>query len=123
MADWVESLAGLRLIEPLGYLDFLSLLGQARLLLTDSGGGQQEACVLRVPCVVLRDTLEWKELLEVGACRLGGVAPDTILAAGQHMLARPRDWANPFGEAGCAGRILDIVEQARQAPSADFSVV
>ncbi|AGF96608.1 UDP-N-acetylglucosamine 2-epimerase [Methanosarcina mazei Tuc01] len=63
---------GTRLIEPLGYLEFLQLESGARLILTDSGGVQEEACILRVPCVTLRDNTERPETVDVGANLIAG---------------------------------------------------
>ncbi len=94
-------------IDPLGYLDFLALASNARIIYTDSGGIQEEACVLRVPCVTLRDSTERPETIAVGANILA--RPATVSRATRHMLARRRVWKNPFGDGHTAERILDVV--------------
>lgn len=99
-----------RMIEPVGYLDFLMMLSQTRLVLTDSGGIQEESCILHVPCVTLRDNTERPETVEVGANCLAGVSPESILSAAQAMLAVQREWENPFGDGNAAQKIIDVVE-------------
>ena len=81
----------------------------ARLVLTDSGGVQEEACILRVPCVTLRDNTERPETIEVGANVLAGTAPQRILDAAKQMVERERDWINPFGDGHASRRIIDIL--------------
>jgi UDP-N-acetylglucosamine 2-epimerase (non-hydrolysing) len=101
--------AGVRALPPLGYLDFLGLQAEAALVLTDSGGLQEEACTLRVPCVTLRDNTERPESVTAGANLLAGADPDRIVAAAQAMVARSRDWANPFGDGHSGERIVDLL--------------
>ncbi|HEY2954306.1 MAG TPA: UDP-N-acetylglucosamine 2-epimerase (non-hydrolyzing) [Candidatus Eisenbacteria bacterium] len=98
-----------RALPPLGYLDFLGLHAQAALTLTDSGGLQEEACCLRVPCVTLRDNTERPESVEVGANRLAGADPARIVECARSMHARPRDWRNPFGDGKSGLRIVDLL--------------
>jgi len=93
----------LRLVEPVDFLSFLQLESSARLILTDSGGVQEEACILNVPCVTLRDNTERPETLEVGSNILAGVLPDRILEHTRFMLSKENNWFNPFGD-GTAGR-------------------
>lgn len=73
--------ARLRMIEPQGYLDFLKLTSSARLILTDSGGIQEEATILQVPCLTLRENTERPTTLASGWNRLVGSQPERILAA------------------------------------------
>ncbi len=87
-----ESLAaapGLRLTPPLRYLDFQDLLRQARLVLTDSGGIQEETTVLGVPCLTLRGNTERPITIREGTNRLVGTVPEAVLAAAREVLARP----------------------------------
>jgi UDP-N-acetylglucosamine 2-epimerase (non-hydrolysing) len=100
-----------RRLPPLGYLDFLGLHAEAALMLTDSGGLQEEACCLHVPCVTLRDNTERPESVDAGANLLAGAEPDRIVAAARTMRERPRDWANPFGDGRSGARIVEILER------------
>jgi len=104
---------GVRPLPPLGYHDFLGLHAEAAMTLTDSGGLQEEACCLRVPCVTLRDNTERPESVEVGANILAGAEPARILAAVRTMASRPRDWPNPFGDGHSGLRIVDHLIGAR----------
>jgi UDP-N-acetylglucosamine 2-epimerase (non-hydrolysing) len=94
---------GLEMVEPVDFLNFLQLENSARLILSDSGGVQEEACILGVPCVTLRDNTERPETLEVGANILAGTSPDNIVASAGYMLSKKEGWANPFGD-GTAGK-------------------
>ncbi len=98
-----------RVIDPVGYLDFLQLEANATLLLTDSGGVQEEACILHVPCVTLRDATERPETVMVGGNVLVGADPKRILEGAKDMFGRSRDWTCPLGDGNAAERILDIV--------------
>jgi UDP-N-acetylglucosamine 2-epimerase (non-hydrolysing) len=100
---------GVRRLPPLGYHEFLALHAQAGLMLTDSGGLQEEACTLGVPCVTLRDNTERPESIAVGANRLVGADPDRILEGAMAMHAAPRTWVNPFGDGHAGERIVDLI--------------
>ncbi len=100
---------GVVLCEPLGYLEFLHLLSKSRLVLTDSGGIQEEACILKIPCVTLRENTERPETLEVGSNILAGTDPSVMLMGVQKMLAKKNQWLNPFGDGKSGQRIVNIV--------------
>ncbi len=112
---------GLRLLNPLGYLDFLCLTMHARLVITDSGGIQEETTVLGVPCLTLRDNTERPCTIEVGANRLAGSNPEVALAAIREVLAGgPRSWRVPgLWDGRAAGRILDVLQQKLQPADQD----
>jgi len=99
---------GLRMRDAIGYLDFLRLLSGATLVLTDSGGVQQEACILGVPCVTLRENTEWTETVEIGANTLAGTEPKRIVEAVRGMLETKTGWEMPFGDGKSAERIVDV---------------
>jgi len=101
-----------RVLPPLPYLDFLGLHASAALTLTDSGGLQEEACTLGVPCVTLRDNTERPESVDVGANVLAGADPKRIVACATSMSARSRDWPNPFGDGHSGERIVEILRGA-----------
>ena len=101
----------LTLIEPLDFLGFLQIENSAGLILTDSGGVQEEACILGVPCVTLRDNTERPETLEAGANMLAGASPERILEYTKIMLDKKDKWANPFGDGKAAARIVKIITE------------
>lgn len=87
LSDLVASSRRLTLLEPLTYLDFLKLLETAGLVLTDSGGIQEETTVLGVPCVTLRENTERPVTTSLGTNYLVGTDPEKILATAQDILA------------------------------------
>lgn len=100
--------AGIDLVPPCGYLDFLRLQADAAVVLTDSGGLQEESCILGVPCVTLRDNTERPETVDVGANRLAGTRAEGIAAATEAALRAPRTWSNPFGDGHAGERIVKL---------------
>lgn len=101
----------IRIVDPLDYLDFLAVESQAQLVLTDSGGVQEEACILGVPCVTLRDNTERPETIDVGANRLVGTQPSDIVEGARIMSNVETNWEQPFGDGTAAIQILDTVVQ------------
>jgi UDP-N-acetylglucosamine 2-epimerase (non-hydrolysing) len=101
-----KNLHWVRMTPPVDYLQFLKLEKEAQLILTDSGGVQEEACILRVPCVTMRDSTERPETVQVGANTLAGADPKVIVKKALQMLARERRWKNPFGDGKAAQRIV-----------------
>jgi UDP-N-acetylglucosamine 2-epimerase (non-hydrolysing) len=99
------------LTEPIDYLSFLTLESRAKLVFTDSGGVQEEACILKVPCVTLRDNTERPETIEVGANTLAGAEPKRILEKTKLMIDDSRGWPNPFGDGRAGERIVSILEE------------
>jgi UDP-N-acetylglucosamine 2-epimerase (non-hydrolysing) len=96
-------------IKPLGFLEFLQLEANAALILTDSGGVQEEACILGVPCVTLRDNTERPETVAVGANLLAGIKPQPVLSGVKKMLGKNGGWSNPFGDGTSGARIVDLL--------------
>jgi len=97
----------LRPVAPLGYHEMLALEKHAHKILTDSGGVQKEAFYLEVPCITLCDRTEWPETVEVGANRIAGCTPASILEA-IHSQGQ-REWlkSSPYGHGMAARRIVD----------------
>jgi UDP-N-acetylglucosamine 2-epimerase (non-hydrolysing) len=103
---------GVHFTPPMGYREFLRLTSQARLVLTDSGGIQEETTVMQVPCLTIRDTTERPITVEQGTNTLVGTGPHTILQAARKTLAAdPRPSAIPeFWDGHTSERILDVLE-------------
>ena len=110
MAEFGLSTGNIIMSEPVDFLGFLQLESNARLIFTDSGGVQEEACILGVPCVTVRDNTERPETVEVGANIVAGTMPENILKAARTMLGRENSWKNPFGDGKAAMRIIEILE-------------
>ena len=102
-------MGGLRVMEPAGYLEFLGLERGAALILTDSGGVQEEACVLGVPCVTMRESTERPETVEAGANIVAGTSRRGITEAAGRALKLGR-WKSPLGDGRASGRILDALD-------------
>jgi UDP-N-acetylglucosamine 2-epimerase (non-hydrolysing) len=123
----VESLlagvAFVHLYGPLGYLDMVRVMSRAWIVVTDSGGLQEEATALRKPVLVLRDVTERPEVIDAGAGRLVGTDPATILAAIHELYEDPRRYremaSHPdlFGDGHAGERIADALEmlESREA--------
>lgn len=107
--------ANVILIEPLAYLPMVHLMKRAHLILTDSGGLQEEAPALGVPVLVLRDKTERPEAIEAGTARLVGTDQTRIVAAAAELLDDPVAYqkmakaSNPFGDGRAAERITEII--------------
>jgi UDP-N-acetylglucosamine 2-epimerase (non-hydrolysing) len=97
------------ILDPLDYFSFLRLESSAKLILTDSGGVQEEACILKVPCVTLRRTTEWIETIEVGANMIAGTNPNDIVQSALVMIKKARSWNNPLGDGHAGLRIAEIL--------------
>jgi len=105
----------IHLIEPLSYVTFVWLMSQAYLILTDSGGIQEEAPSLGKPVLVMRDTTERPEGLEAGVARLVGTEISSIVSAVQQLVDDPREYnrvakiSNPYGDGKSGERIVSAV--------------
>ena len=110
----------LRLLDPLGYVDFLRLQRDAKLVLTDSGGVQEETTVLGVPCLTLRPNTERGITITRGTNRLVGSSPDAILRAAFSALERPprRRPPIPLWDGRTARRIASVFERLWRSASA-----
>ena len=99
------------LIEPIGYLDFLKLQSTARILLTDSGGIQEETTALQIPCITLRDNTERPITTEIGSNQIVGTDTKRIVAAYKNVISNK--WREsqipPLWDGKAATRIVDIL--------------
>jgi len=93
LQDRMDSLRNIHLMDPIGYLDFLKLNSCARVVLTDSGGIQEETTVLKVPCITLRENTERPITAKIGSNQIVGTDPQKILAA--YRNATSGNWREP----------------------------
>ncbi|UCE23170.1 MAG: UDP-N-acetylglucosamine 2-epimerase, partial [Candidatus Zixiibacteriota bacterium] len=103
--------AGLRIIEPLGYLDFLKLQTESRLVLTDSGGIQEETTYLQIPCVTMRENTERPATVDIGTNVIVGTDPDKIAETALNAIkGKGKKGTVPeLWDGKTAGRIVDIL--------------
>jgi len=120
----LDGIPNLTLLKPLEYLPLIHLLQHSRLVLTDSGGIQEEATGLGVPTLVLREVTERPEGVEAGVLKLVGTDPERIVAETRRLLEDEQAWsamahaANPFGDGHAAERIVQGILQYKE-PSKD----
>jgi UDP-N-acetylglucosamine 2-epimerase (non-hydrolysing) len=109
-------LPNVHLIEPLDYLSFVAIMNRARLILTDSGGVQEEAPSLGKPVIVMRDTTERPEAVKAGTVKIVGADTDNIFQAATALLTRPALYNkmstahNPYGDGQAAKRIVEACQ-------------
>src|SRR5450432_3924604 len=112
----VESMKQLRMIDPIGYLDFMKLTANAKIVLTDSGGIHEETTILQVPCLTLRENTERPITIESGSNQLVATDPTAIVNAFRGVMdgriKNPQ--TPPLWDGGAAERIVRIVSQALQ---------
>jgi UDP-N-acetylglucosamine 2-epimerase (non-hydrolysing) len=114
LSERVEAMKNLRVIEPLGYLDFLQLYSGSRLVLTDSGGIQEETTALGIPCLTLRENTERPITVEMGTNVVVGTDPLKIVnAANAALNGAPKKAAQqpPLWDGHTSERILDVLEE------------
>ena len=108
--DYIKSFNRIRAVEPLGYSQLIGHMKQSEIILTDSGGIQEESCILEKKCIILRTNTERPETVEVGgAILLDTISKDDILSKYKTMKTRTVEWTNPFGDGKSAERIIDII--------------
>lgn len=102
--------ASITLTEPTGFLDMLLLQKHAFLVATDSGGLQEECCILETKCALMHDSTERPEVLDVGGCAIVGVGDvDHMLAQTRTLLGRDVAWYCPFGDGTAAAQMITII--------------
>ncbi len=112
----LTGLSNVYLIEPLGYLPFVALMNRARLILTDSGGVQEEACTLKKPVLLMRETTERPEGVETGLVRLVGTTVATIVERTGSLLSGTEESEDmskvpsPYGDGSASRRIIGVLE-------------
>jgi UDP-N-acetylglucosamine 2-epimerase (non-hydrolysing) len=99
------------ILEPLGFLDFLELEANALIVATDSGGIQEETCILKVPCITLRENTERPETIDAGSNILVGTNPEKILKGARIMSERKCNWVVPFGDGTAGKKIIEIIQR------------
>src|SRR5262245_59271593 len=108
-------LSNVRLIEPLDYVPFVNLMSRAYLLITDSGGIQEEGPSLGKPVLVMRDKTERPEAVEAGTVQLVGADEDAIVESARNLIENPKAYEamsrvhNPYGDGRASSRISDAI--------------
>ena len=118
--DHLKEQKNMVLIEPVSYLENISLIKNANLVLTDSGGVQKEAFWLKTPCITLRETTEWIETTQLGANYLLGSDTEKIVKTVGHIIENSealekklREMPNPFGDGHASQRIISIIKNSK----------
>jgi UDP-N-acetylglucosamine 2-epimerase (non-hydrolysing) len=114
LAERAAGFGNFRMVDPVGYLDFLRLMATAHIVLTDSGGIQEETTILDVPCLTLRENTERPVTVEMGTNQIVGQDPDQIVAAYRRVMAgeAAQGCVPPLWDGGAAERIVEILLKA-----------
>lgn len=99
----------IKLLDPVGYLEMLALEKNAKLILTDSGGVQEEGCILKIPSLTLRENTERPETIDAGASILVGHNLNRIMDSADTMMKKSASWDNPFGKGNTSKNIVSIL--------------
>jgi len=99
----------IKIIKPVGYFDFLHLLSNCKVVLTDSGGIQEEACILGIPCLTIRENTERPETVLVGANKIVGYDSQKILKETKTSIENTKRWDNPYGD-DVAKKIVKVIQ-------------
>jgi len=115
LEDRLEEMRNLYLLEPVGYLDFLRLISSARVVLTDSGGIQEETTILKVPCITLRENTERPITVEMGTNQVVGTDTQRIIRAYRDAMSQGCSTARtpPFWDGHAAERIAGILLESK----------
>lgn len=114
----LDGIDRVKLIEPLEYAPFVALMDRSHIILSDSGGVQEEAPALGKPVLVLRDTTERPEAVEAGIVKLVGPHKDKIVKEVNHLLSDDSEYnkmataVSPYGDGQCAKRIIDVLRKS-----------
>jgi UDP-N-acetylglucosamine 2-epimerase (non-hydrolysing) len=126
MYSKLEKAPHIKMIKPIGYLDFLILQSHSKMMITDSGGIQEEAITLNVPCLTLRYNTERPETVHAGGNILVGADTDKItknvaqILDDDEIYRRMKDAPNPYGDGSASEKILDAIFDTYNKGSLDI---
>ena len=124
MFEELQQLSNLKLVKPLDYLSFMHLMAEARMVLTDSGGVQEETTALGVPCLTMRDNTERPVTCDLGTNILTGTKYNNVMAGYQQILQEYPDSAEPYPpkrpplwDGSAAQRIVALIQKTYCSPA------
>jgi len=109
MLEDLKSIKNMKLIEPLSYKEFIKLLLSSKFVLTDSGGIQEEACILKIPCITLRDNTERPETVKCGANIIAGLNARKVIEGIIQFENSNREWEHIYGQGDASKKIINTV--------------
>ena len=102
---------GIKILDPIGFLEFSKLEKNAFCCVTDSGTVQEDACIFKVPCVTMRISTERSETVDVGSNIVAGINKNHILEAVDTMINRKTNWKNPYGTPDCSKQMIKVLQK------------
>jgi UDP-N-acetylglucosamine 2-epimerase (non-hydrolysing) len=110
--DMIKSYSNIKIIDPVGYLDSVTLQNNSKFIFTDSGGIQEESCILEKKCIILRTNTERPETVEVGgAVLVKSISKNDIEEAFEILRNKDVHWSNPFGDGKSSAKIIEILKK------------